>query len=237
MEKSFFRKCLIICIGNIAFVACSDNGTSAEEFNAASLCPETERGTFIDERDGQVYKYTTIGNQVWMAENLRYVVTDETKKNPVTGEQNNTSNKCYYHDNNCEEKGYSYNWIAAYYACPNGWHLPNIDEWNALIDRLGGYENAGFRLKSSSGWVVLNPGDDANWRNECGFSALPTLSSGEEQDGVYATWWLSDYRPDSYVSGNYNAWVLEFDGYTHFITLEYAPPNYDGLFSVRCLKN
>ena len=240
MKKSpffVFFECLAICLGTFALAACSDNSASAEEFNAASICPESGRGSFVDDRDGQVYKYTTIGNQVWMAENLRYIVTDSIMKNPITGEQNHTSSKCLYQDNNCEEMGYTYNWITAYYACPNGWHLPDFDEWKVLLEYLGGYEKAGFRLKNLSGWVVLNPGDDANWHNECGFSALPTLSSDVEQNGIYATWWLSDYRQNSYVSDIYDAWALRFDGYMHFITLEFSPPEYDGLFSVRCLKD
>ena len=53
-----------------AFLAsCSDDSNS---WNASEVCPESGRGTFVDERDGQVYKYTTIGDQVWMAENLNY---------------------------------------------------------------------------------------------------------------------------------------------------------------------
>ena len=51
-----------------------------DEWDAAKVCPEAgtnaygdpNRGTFVDERDGRVYKYTTIGDQVWMAENLKF---------------------------------------------------------------------------------------------------------------------------------------------------------------------
>ena len=32
------------------------------------------RGTFVDERDGQVYSYTTIGDQVWML--IAYALQD-----------------------------------------------------------------------------------------------------------------------------------------------------------------
>ena len=50
----------------LLLTACSDNSSSADEepFNASVVCPENLRGTFTDPRDGQVYKYTTIGNRV-----------------------------------------------------------------------------------------------------------------------------------------------------------------------------
>lgn len=90
------------------FAACSDNGSSAEAFNAAKVCPESGRGTFVDERDGQEYRYTTIGNQVWMAQNLNYDITEETLPDPLTGEQADVRFTCLYPDDNCMEKGLVY---------------------------------------------------------------------------------------------------------------------------------
>ena len=160
-------------------VACSTDASDDDEWEAAKVCPETgtnaygepNRGTFTDERDGQVYKYTTIGGQVWMAENLRYIAP----------------NSMCYDDNpdNCEVYGrlYSLNKDGNPDAsidentmktlCPKGWSLPTQADWEYIIKKIGegNEEYVANRLKSSLYW---SRGETNEETNICDFSALPT---------------------------------------------------------------
>ncbi len=68
---------LLMLVGIFLTTSCTDSSSS---FDADEVCPATgtnqygmpNRGTFVDERDGQAYKYITIGNKVWMNQNLNY---------------------------------------------------------------------------------------------------------------------------------------------------------------------
>lgn len=174
-------KNVLACVIAALFVACSENGTSSEEFDASAVCPVNARGTFVDERDGQVYKYTTIGNQVWMAQNLNYAIDGSS---------------CYYTDDDCREKGRIYSYSLALRACPSGWHLPGNNEWKTLIENIGGENYAGYRLKATYGWTPLNPGDASNGSDECGFSALPAKVSDKSDDGIKAYFIFSQPNAD-----------------------------------------
>jgi uncharacterized protein (TIGR02145 family)/uncharacterized repeat protein (TIGR02543 family) len=165
---------------------------------------------FTDSRDGQIYKTVEIGEQTWMAENLNY----ET-----------ANSQCYGNDpENCATYGRLYSWNEAMNACPAGWHLPSLDEWNTLIVFAGGSNMAGTALKAGPpDW----DGEDA-----LGFSALPggEFAVGGIDIGSGGTWWTAtDYYSDDAA---YYLGVLS--DYAHVYI------NYDvsGLgHSVRCVQN
>ena len=184
-----------------------------EEWDATKVCPESKRGTFTDDRDGQVYKYTTIGNQVWMAQNLNYDVEHDA---------------CYYEDDDCRVMGrvYSSDYLV---ECPAGWHVASWSEWKKLFDNMDGMDVAGKKLKSTSGWSELNPEDKPNGTDDCGFSVVSTINGSDNRGfrSVYLTStndeWLhstccapifvtfQSYQPiltaDNSVFGNVNGYI------------------------------
>ena len=159
-------------------IACSEKPTEAEEFDAAEVCPESKRGTFVDERDGQVYKYTTIGDQVWMAQNLNYVMEN--------GSKDWRTSYCETEQIDCNLLGLVYRLDIIDYACPRGWHLPSNNDWNELFESLGGMEISGVRLKAKNGWKLLNDGENPNGTDDCGFEVYPATVSGNKYDGYQA---------------------------------------------------
>jgi len=144
-------------------------------------------GTVID-IDGNVYRTIKIGNQWWMAENLKVThycngdaipnVTDNsTWSNLTTGAYCNYDNDV----NNVTTYGRLYNWHAVNGSrniAPTGWHVPTDAEWQTLVDYLGGESVAGGKMKEigTKHW----DGENIGATNESGFSALP---GGARQGG------------------------------------------------------
>jgi len=149
-------------------------GEAVKEYINAKLAKiKKSLGSFADARDGKTYKTVKLDNQTWMAENLNYEIE---------------GSKCYKNDPaNCEKYGRLYYWKTALKACPNGWHLPSDEEWQTLVNLVGGESKAGNVLKSSINW----DGDD-NGTDALGFSALPGgggVDSGFSFAGNRGYWW------------------------------------------------
>jgi uncharacterized protein (TIGR02145 family) len=143
-----------------------------------------EKGSFTDPRDNKTYKTVKIGEQTWLAENLKF----EAKDSKCYGEGGEVAagyiedNDGYIHSDkptstttlipakiqtNCQKYGRLYNWETAKKVCPFGWHLPSDVEWN----KLGG-EEAGKYLKAKNGWNNFKS-KSGNGEDIFGFSALP----------------------------------------------------------------
>ena len=113
--------------------------------------PDFAYGEMTDPRDGMVYKTTTIGGQVWMAENLNYF--------DIEGAPSAVKNDWCYWDKpeNCESAGRLYTWNVAQRICPEGWRLPTKSDWESLLQEVGADSlneilwKGSSKLKSKSG--------------------------------------------------------------------------------------
>ena len=177
-------------------------------------CLANNIGSMTDPRDGQVYKTVKIGNQTWMAENLNFETADGSCFDDRT--------------TNCLRYGHLYPWSSAMEACPEGWHLPDSMEWNALFAAVGGIESAGKSLKFTEGWRNSGNGTD-----EFGFSAFPVGilygSSEQSPKNEYASFWSSTETSEEGAYGMY------LNYYSNGAKL--GIDSKDAAFSVRCLKD
>lgn len=160
--------------------------------------------------DGNIYKTIIIGNQEWMAENLKVEhyrngdliprVQDEEEWKALR-----TGSWCYYQ--NKPENGLIFGKLYSWYAvndkrglAPKGWHIPSNEEWDELVEYLGGKEIAGKKMIDPTLWG--NNNIDAS--NESGFTAIPSgcgLTNGyTSQYSCDAFYWTSSQYD------NENAW-------------------------------
>lgn len=101
-----------------------------------------------------------IGDQIWTAYNYNLNYFNSETSFGVA--YNNDPNQA-------EIYGMLLTYQDALAGCPDGWHLPSMEEWQILFDHLGGNEIAGGKLKSSNHWTQPNIGEI----NASGFNALP----------------------------------------------------------------
>ena len=220
----------------LLLTSCSDDSSSANEptdtFDANIVCPadgmnaygEPNRGTFTDGRDGQVYKYTTIGNQVWMAENLKFDAPYSVCYDKIEGFCDTFGRYYSLHENGEYFGLFDQELLDT--ICPAGWRVPSVDDWNVLIDKMGGGAKAGPRLMSAYDFgEKYTPGSD-----DCGFNSLPAGSMDVNDDltnsSFYgASYWTSTAKS---VSASYECVV-----YPTEVTFTI---NYPKLI-IRCVRN
>jgi len=182
----------------------------------SSISPysQTEKGGItygtMTDIDGNVYKTVKIGNQVWMAENLRVthyrngdpipnVISKSEWKNLRTGAYCNYDNNL----NNAATYGRLYNWYAVNdprNIAPPGWHVPTDEDWKELEKYLAA--NVGGKLKERGRTHWESPNKGAT--NSSGFTALPGGIRGSDGAfgtiGYYGFWWsATEYGSRAYL--------------------------------------
>ena len=196
--------------------------------------PDFAYGSMTDPRDGIVYKTTTIGGQVWMAENLNYF--------DIEGAASSVKNDWCYWDKpeNCESAGRLYTWKVAQRICPEGWRLPTNEDWRALLTAVGADSvneilwTGSSKLKSVSGWE-----NDGSGTDDFGFTALPAgkrfftkVQDGFSFHGCSALMWSSTQAEDG--AADTLAFQMSLDCSNDNIVIN-TVKKIDGL-SVRCVK-
>jgi len=206
----------------------------------------------------------TIGEQVWMKENLNCYVSGSKCYGETDGyghiydpKNVNTTISNAEIQANCTKYGRLYDWETAKKVCPSGWHLPSNKDWDKLVRYIDGdtgtytseysaYESptAGRYLKSKSGWNNSGNGED-----KYGFSALPSgggkdrswevayqYSAVDFRDVGYQGWWWSSsaYYYD-YSTGRSDGYYWNMDYRNDSVS--YYRASSSVLYSVRCVQN
>jgi uncharacterized protein (TIGR02145 family) len=192
--------------------------------------------------DENTYTTVTIGNQVWMAENLKTTKYNDGSSVPLIIDNLewgnlSTPGYCWYNNDETTNKnvcGALYNWhtVNTGKLAPVGWHVPDYNEWQSLANYLGRYLVAGGKLKESGSTHWLSPNEGAT--NESGFSALPAgyrwdFDNSFIDKGICGVWWSST---DS------NASIAWYRLAHHSNAV--LPPGIQSKnagFSVRCVRN
>jgi uncharacterized protein (TIGR02145 family) len=190
----------------------AQNGTTPTQGVTSPDTKTSASGKYI------TVKTVKIGEQTWMAENLNIKAGNSW---------------CYDgDDSNCDRYGRLYDWETAKKVCPAGWHLPTRQEWNDLIEVVGGGgENvAGKKLMSKNRWS-----NNGNGTDDYGFSALPGgdrgYGGGFSSIRNYGYWWTATEGGSGEAYCRFMGYsILGFEIGDNANKKSYA-------YSVRCVKD
>jgi uncharacterized protein (TIGR02145 family) len=218
-------------------------------------CPDT-----LTDIEGNKYATVQIGSQCWMAENLKTGTYKNGTAIPYVSGNDSwtglTTGAYVWPDNSSSWKdlyGALYNGYAAIDQnglCPEGWHVPTVDDWVALTDFVGGLLSPyGDKLKScrqvnSPMGGECNTNEHPRWEDgytvygyygtdNYGFSALPAGYRSGYDGNIYTPghngiWWSSTPTTNFLASLGLNFSLSE-------IMLQNKALN-NGI-SVRCIKD
>ena len=217
-------------------------------------------GHTITDFDGNVYRTVKLGNQVWMAENLRTTRYADGTPIPLGTEASFTTAYRYYPDDNSanvSDYGYLYNWAAVMNGsasseanpsgvqgiCPDGWHVPSDAEWDELENYVSSQNQyvcndinyIAKALASEVGWNSstdnCDVGNNPIANNATGFSARPA----GYYNGFYFSFGANAIFWSTTQNNSDDAYFRALN-YNHADVYRYYDTKYVG-YSVRCVRD
>ena len=221
--------------------------------------PVLETGAMTD-IDNNAYSTIKIGNQWWMAEDLKVThyrngvsiksinVQTQSQSDSLDWVTDLNGAFCKTFNNGNVEIGKFYNWYAVSNSnqlAPAGWHIPSDEEWKAMERSLGmntgEIENSGWRgnhegekLKTMGpdGWTTY----DGVWgNNESGFNAFAKgcrLFNARPADPGY---FVTGFWWTSTAQSPTESWYRNLDYKKTNVFRSHCLKNFG--FSVRCVKD
>jgi uncharacterized protein (TIGR02145 family) len=167
----------LISVGCLVFVVSLITGSCQKDDNTVEQSADND--TIVVDHEGNIYATVKIGDQTWMAENLKtkeFMNGDSipTMRLDVSAEAEPNYQWAYdYDEHNVDVYGRLYTWYTvtdSRQICPVGWHIPSDQEWELLKSGLDG-DGAGGKLKEAGTehWQTPNAGAT----DVAGFKALP----------------------------------------------------------------
>lgn len=202
----------------------------------------------VTDIDGNEYQTVQIGNQRWMAQNLRvtrYANGDDLPylKDATEWSQTKEGAYCYYENitKYMETYGNLYNWYTVVDergVCPKGWHVPDDTEWSVLEKYLG---MSTGEISGMTAWRGTDEGkrlksESFGGSNSSGFSAMGT--GYRDPEGVFRAmgtdndyWTSTPYDNKGQIEGVLRGFLHSHSG----VVRNFHVPEYG--FCIRCIRD
>ena len=189
----------------------------------------------VDKRDYRYYGTVKIGNQWWMAENLKYIIPDKVR----TG---NGALMVYYKEDpsRFEDYGVYYSIGTSivnsddddcYEICPPGWEIPSKEDWEELFGELGNQESSEeLEFGGSQDFNATHTGY-VDWRLKNPFATPPDTIWVFEKTYLEARFLSSSEHP---ALDRIDVYGVIMDRATHSLWPGYNTPRH--FVPVRCIK-
>lgn len=161
----------------------------------------------VTDIDGNTYDAVQIGDQVWMAENLRTTKYADGTTIPLGSTFSYTEPYCYAPGPNQSNEenmanvvryGYLYNWSAVMYGssssesnpshvqgiCPTGWHVPSDAEWTQLTDYVSSQSQ--YVCGGNSTYIAKALASTTGWNSSTGTCGVGNNPSANNATGFSA---------------------------------------------------